>query len=105
MMMEFRCAHDFMRGECYDCPERRFPSKAWNDGWALGSYSKKTGGRTELGELIHTVKYDLHVTNNLEQRKQAAIQILHRVTEFIASEYPPETRPFDTSFSPPTKSR
>lgn len=93
-----KCAHKKNIGRCDICKEKFFAEKYWIDGWALDAYTNKNG-KTQFGELIHTIKYKLQNEPDLAIGK--AELLLNELKKFLSKMYPIQYRPFDCIIYPP----
>lgn len=99
-----KCKCDLLIGTCADitCP-RILPNSDneiyWIEGWALSKYSAWSDTRTEIGSLIHNIKYQLSNYSD-QQRKSDSNYIKNRIIEMIKLLYNKKDLPFDACLSP-----
>jgi hypothetical protein len=99
-----RCKCDLLAGSCADinCPQSLSSKETesyWVEGWALSKYSVGSYERTNIGSIIHNIKYQL--SNYSEsQRKSDADFIKNEVIKMIKWLYNEKNLPFDVCVSP-----
>lgn len=99
-----KCKCDLLIGTCSDitCPRslsNRENKVFWVEGWALSKYSAWSDEKTEIGSLIHNIKYQLSNYSD-HQRKSDSNYIKNRIIEMIKLLYDKKDLPFDTCLSP-----
>lgn len=94
------CPHGIKLGMCTSCLESEIHDKNWAQGFSLNPYSNELGRDTEIGRLVHDLKYAKHYSS--EEISAFSDQLATRLKNFIRIAFPYPGRPFDSVVVPPS---